>query len=76
MQVQCFSVFSYSIAEKVIFVKIWCIKNCCYHCSYKQYTTIHLKMQVTEQNIVYYPDSLISKIPFELPIIELSQCSV
>ena len=33
-------------------------------------------MQVTEQNIVYYPDSLISKIPFELPIIELSQCSV
>ena len=35
-----------------------------------------MKMQVTEQTIVYYPDSLISKIPFELPIIELSQCSV
>ena len=35
-----------------------------------------MKMQVIEQTIVYYPDSLISKIPFELPIIELSQCSV
>lgn len=33
-------------------------------------------MQVTEQTIVYYPDTLIPKISFELSIIEMSQCSV